>query len=145
MADRIEGLDAVLRRMKKLPQEIQRKAATAALRKGARIVVKAARAAATFDDPETESNIQKAITSRADTKGGKREGGAMVKVGVAGGARPRKGTADSGHWRLLEFGTENMPAQPFMRQALEGHVSEVTSAIVSELDPAITKIVAKLK
>jgi len=115
VAERIEGLDAVLRRMKALPQEIQKKAALAALRKGARIVVKAARANYTFDDPDSPSDIGKAITSRADSKGGKREGGAMVKVGVAGGARPRKGNEDEGHWRFIEFGKEGVPARPFMR------------------------------
>lgn len=147
MADsfKIEGLDQVLRRMKALPQEIQRKAATAALRKGASIVVKAARANYTHDDPETNSNIPKAITSRADTKGGKREGGAMVKVGVKGGARPLKGTEDEGHWRFDELGREGFPARPFLRPALENNVQQVTDAIVSSLDPAIDKIVAKLK
>lgn len=146
MADfQIQGLDQVLRRMKNLPQEIKRKAALAALRKGARIVVKAAREGFTFDDPDTQANIPKAIASRADAKGGKREGGAMVKVGVIGGARPARGTEDEGHWRLVEFGKEGVPARPFMRPALEENVQQVTNAIVAELDPAITKILAKLR
>lgn len=145
MAERIEGLDAVIRRMKALPQEIQRKAATAALRKGAAVVVKAARANYSADDPSTPSNIAKAIASRADSKGGKREGGAMVKVGVIGGARPRKGNEDEGHWRFVEFGKEGVPARPFMRPALENNVSQVTNAITSALGPAIDKILAKLR
>ena len=69
----------------------------------------------------------------------------MVKVGVIGGARPARGTEDEGHWRLVEFGKEGVPARPFMRPALEENVQQVTNAIVSELDPAITKILAKLR
>lgn len=146
MADKfqIEGLDEVLRRMRTLAPKLQKKAALAALRKGARIVVKAARANYTADDPATKSNIAKAITSRADNKGGKRNGGAMVKVGVKGGARPRKGTEDEGHWRFVEFGKEGVPARPFMRPALEDNVGQVTDEIVKQLDVQLDKIVAGL-
>ena len=74
MADfKIEGLDEVLRKMRGLSQKLQKKGATAALRKGARVVVKAARAnyaALGADDPDTKSNIGKAITnSRGEAVG----------------------------------------------------------------------------
>lgn len=141
---RIEGLDGVLKRMRELGPKLAKKGLTASLRKGARIVVKAARAAYQgIDDPDTKSNIGKAITSRADTKGGKREGGAMVKVGVAGGARPKPGTEDEGHWRFVEFGKEGVPARPFMRPALENNVAKVTDEIVRELNVQIDKLVPK--
>lgn len=139
----IQGLDGVLKRMRALPEKLQKKGATASLRKGARIVVKAARAGAVAkwnDDPNTKSNIPKAITSRADTKGGKRNGGAMVKVGVAGGARPRKGTDDTGHWRYLELGTSDIPARPVMRPALANNIGPVTDAIVAELKIQLDKL-----
>lgn len=138
---RIEGLDGVLKKMRALAPKLQKKGATAALRKGARIVVKAARAAYKSDDPATQSNISKAITSRADNKGGKRNGGAMVKVGVKGGARPQPGTTDEGHWRLIEFGTAHMGARPFMRPALENNVGRVTDEVVRELNAQIDKLV----
>ena len=148
MADfKIEGLDEVLRKMRGLSQKLQKKGATAALRKGARVVVKAARANyATLgaDDPDTKSNIGKAITSRADSRMGKREGGVAVKVGVAGGARPKKGTEDEGHWRFVEFGKEGVPARPFMRPALENNVAKVTDEIVSQLNVQIDKIIGAL-
>jgi HK97 gp10 family phage protein len=139
---RIQGLDGVLKKMRSLAPKLQKKGLTAALRKGARIVVKAARAGyAGIDDPDTKSNIGKAITSRADTKGGKRAGGAMVKVGVAGGARPKPGTEDEGHWRFVEFGKEGVPARPFLRPALENNVAQVTEEIVTQLNVQIDKII----
>lgn len=140
---KVNGLDGVLARMRGLGPKLAKKGATASLRKGAKIVVAAARTGAKSqwnDNPATKSNIPKNITSRADTKGGKRNGGAMVKVGVAGGARPAKGTDDTGHWRLLEFGKEGVPARPVMRPALENNVQRVTDAIVSELSAQITKL-----
>ena len=141
---RIEGLAGVLKKLRELGPKLAKKGLTASLRKGAKIVVKAARTNyAGIDDPETKSNIAKAITSRADTKGGKRAGGAMVKVGVAGGARPKPGTEDEGHWRFVEFGKEGVPARPFMRPALANNVARVTDEIVKELNVQIDKLVPK--
>lgn len=147
MADfKIEGLDEALRKMRAIGPELKKKALRAAGTKAMRIVRDAARTAAKqFDDPETASNIAKNIATRYDGKGSKREGGAVVKVGVIGGAKPRSGDEDTGHWRMLEFGTENMAAQPFMRPALESNVQAVTDAFVSELSPAIDKAVAKAR
>ena len=147
MADsfRIEGLDPILKKLKALGSEKLRvKGVRAAATRAMRIVRDAARSKAKgFDDPETGSNIAKNITTRNDAKGGKRIGGVVVKVGVIGGARPRKGTEDTGHWRMKEFGTSKMPAEPFMRPALEGNVQQVTDTFVAELDKQIDKIVAK--
>lgn len=140
----VQGLDGVLKAMRALGPKLAKKGALASLRKGARIVVKDARAGAlALDDPETASKIAKNVTSRADTKGGKRNGGAMVKVGIAGGARPLPGNTDTGHWRLLEFGTSKMPAHPFMRRALASNVQQVTDAIVAELNIQIDKLTPK--
>lgn len=138
---KIEGLDAALKKMRTLGPKMKKKALTAALRKGARVVVKAARNNYRFDDPDSPANIGKAITSRADTRGGKRVGGAVVKVGVKGGARPRPGNEDEGHWRLVEFGKEGVPARPFMRPALENNVAEVTDEIVRQIGVQIDKII----
>lgn len=143
---KIQGLEAAMQKMRAIGPELRKKALRGAGTKAMRIVRDAARKAAkSFDDPATASNIAKNIVTRYDTKGSKREGGMVVKVGVAGGARPQKGNQDTGHWRLLEFGTEKMPAQPFMRPALEGNVQAVTDAFVAALDPAIDKAVAKAR
>lgn len=144
---KIHGLDAVLKKLRALSGPMAKKATTAALRKGARIVVKAARsnyAALGADDPATKANIGKAITSRADNKLGQREGGVAVKIGVRGGARPKKGTEDEGHWRFVEFGKEGVEARPFMRPALADNVDKVTTEVVTQMDAQIDKIVGKL-
>lgn len=163
MADkfRIEGLDPVLKKFKALSSDKFRvKAVRSAGTKAMRIVRDAARARSKqFDRPETANNIPKNIVSRNDAKAGKRIGGVVIKVGVQGGAksesfiksgrstRSKNKSNDFGstvwYWRLLEFGTSQMRAQPFMRPALESNVGKVTDTFVSALDKEIDKIIAK--
>lgn len=137
---RIEGLDQVLAKMRGLAPKLIKKGLRSAGTKAMRIVRDdARRVARTFDDPETGANIAKNIITRYDARGSKREGGAVTKVGVAGGARPKKGTEDTGHWRLVEFGKEGVPARPFMRPALANNVEQVTATYVQALDAEIDK------
>lgn len=141
---KIEGLDAALRKMRSLAPALKKKALRSAGTKAMRPVRDAARAGAKrLDDPTSASNIAKNIVTRYDGKASKREGGSVTKVGVVGGARPAKGRADTGHWRLLEFGTSKMRAQPFMRGALSNNVEKVTQIFASSLDADIDKIIAK--
>ncbi|MCY1549996.1 phage protein, HK97 gp10 family [compost metagenome] len=53
--------------------------------------------------------------------------------------------APTPHWRLLEFGTEKMRAQPFMRSALADHISEVTGVFVSEYEKSIDRALRRAK
>jgi len=142
---RIEGLDPILAKMKNLSQKMQQKGVRAAGTKAMRIVRDSARAKAkTVDDAASPGSvIWKNIVTRNDAKGGKRIGGVVIKVGVVGGARPKKGRQDTGHWRFVEFGKEGVPARPFMRPALESNVGRVTETFVTALNTEIDKIIAK--
>lgn len=137
---KIEGLDEVLRKMRGLAPKLLKKGLRSAGTKAMRIVRDDARRVARgFDDPASGSNIAKNIITRYDARGSKREGGAVTKVGVAGGARPKPGREDTGHWRLVEFGKEGVPARPFMRPALANNVEQVTTVYVQALDAEIDK------
>lgn len=141
---KIQGLESALRKMRGLAPALKKKALRSAGTKAMRPVRDAARAGAKrIDDPASASNIAKNIVTRYDGKASRREGGSVTKVGVMGGARPQKGRADTGHWRLIEFGTSKMRAQPFMRQALANNVEKVTQVFVTSLDADIDKIIAK--
>ena len=146
MADnfRIEGLDAALAKLKNLrdPKKVKASVRSAGV-KAMRIVRDAARNNSRgLDDPETASTIWKEIVTQYSAKQSRGDQ-VVVRVGVRGGAKPQKGNKDTGHWRLLEFGTEKMPAQPFMRPALADNTQEVTDAFVAALEPAIDKQAAK--
>ena len=51
--------------------------------------------------------------------------------------------APTPHWRLLEFGTENMAAVPFMRPALANSISEVTNTFVTEYEKSIDRAIRR--
>lgn len=157
---KIEGLEPVLKKMKFLSEKMQKGGVRRAGLKAMLIVRNAARARAKqFDRPETSNNIPKNIVTRNDAKAGKRIGGVVIKVGVQGGAksesfiksgrstRSKNKSNDFGstvwYWRLLEFGTSGMRAQPFMRPALESNVNKVTDTFVAALDKEIDKILVK--
>lgn len=138
---KITGLDGVVEKLRTFGPKLQKKGLRAAVTKGAAVVRKAAREnSKRLDDPETAAVIHKAIASQYQAKASNQIGGVVVKVGVRGGAKPRKGDKDTGHWRLLEFGTEKMRAQPFMRPALEQNIQPATDAVVAELNKQIDKL-----
>lgn len=142
---RIEGLEPAMKKLRDLPAKLARGALRRTGTKAMKPVRDTARAlAARFDDPESASNIPKKIVTRAGSRRSERDygGGAVVtKVGVEGGARARNVAGDTGHWRHLEFGTEDTAAQPFMRPALEGNVSRVTEIYVASLSAEIDKAI----
>lgn len=150
----------VLRKMRALPEKLQKRGAGIAVRKGAAIVRKSAVAnAMRFDRAATPAQVFKEIDVRTNSKLGKKEGGVAISVGVKGGAKRyvsnrknrsagRVGNNYEGpgrvfYWRFLEFGTAKMRAQPFMRPALEQNVDSATTAILAELDKQIDRL-AKL-
>ena len=148
MADftfKLEGdLPGILNKLKTLSPKLQKKGMRSAGTKAMKVVRDAARQSAKrFDDPATGSNIAKNIVTRFNGRASKREGGIVTQVGVAGGARPRKGTDDTGHWRHKEFGTANMPADPFMRPALQENAQTVANVYVIALNAEIDKIILK--
>jgi HK97 gp10 family phage protein len=140
----LRGLEPALAKLRELNKAMTTKAVRAAGTRAMRIVRDAARnGARQIDDPETASNIAKNIVTRYNRRASQREGGVVVQVGVQGGAKPRKGDEDMGHWRLVEFGTSKMAAHPFMRPALESNVNAVTEKFIQELEPQIDKAIAR--
>lgn len=147
----IKGLDGVLAKMRTLSPKLQRKGLVAAVRKGANIVRDDARnRAKQFDDPSTPKPIWREIVTRVNGRRGRQEGGVVMQVGVRGGARSEKSNRSSNssndagssvwYWRLLEFGTSEMAAQPFMRPALESNTEKATDAIVTELKRQLDEV-----
>eukprot|EP00456_Euglypha_rotunda_P060194 TRINITY_DN50387_c0_g1_i5.p1 TRINITY_DN50387_c0_g1~~TRINITY_DN50387_c0_g1_i5.p1 ORF type:complete len:151 (-),score=16.54 TRINITY_DN50387_c0_g1_i5:11-463(-) len=123
----IDGLDELVAKLEGLSYETRRKGGRTALRKAAQLVANAAKdGARRHDDPDTGRSIADNIVVRWDAKRFKRTGDLAFRVGVLKGAiLPKDGEsvdasvgAPTPHWRLIEFGTSKMRAQPFMRPAL---------------------------
>src|SRR5690606_7611388 len=111
------------------------------------------------DDPETREMIWKNVAvAGGGSRREKRVGGVMMRVGVRGGAksyRNKSGTyhvggskgnpgGDTWHWRLLEFGTSTMAAQPYMRPAMNSEAGRAAQVVIEALNVEFDKEAAKL-
>ncbi|MGX1179388.1 HK97 gp10 family phage protein [Pseudomonas sp. IAP-CY TE4608] len=156
MADGVEfsitGLDSLLGKLDSVSYDFRRKGGRAALRKAAQVVVqKAKEGAERIDDKETGRSIADNIVLRWNGKLFKRTGNLGFRIGVLHGAvLAKKGevvdtstNAPTPHWRLIEFGTETMAADPFLRSALANSISEVTNTFVTEYEKAIDRAIRR--
>lgn len=153
MADGVKfsilGLDDLLGKLEEVSVDVRRKGGRAALRKAAQVVVQKAKAGAErIDDKATGRSISDNIALRWNGRLFKRTGDLGFRIGVLHGAVLTDGgdlssNAPTPHWRLIEFGTEKMPAAPFMRPALADSISEVTSTFVTEYEKAIDRAIRR--
>lgn len=148
----IEGLDEIVRKLKSLPEKIGQNATRRALRKGANVILQAARNnAKRIDDPETREQIWKNLAVASGGRKRERQaGGVIMRVGVRGGARfnpegdALPGGNTTGHWRFVELGTSQMRAQPFLTPAGAEQAGAAVAAVVADLNKQIDKEIARL-
>lgn len=153
MADGVEykltGVDELLGKLESITDDMKRKGGRAALRKAANVIANRAKAnARRLDDPETGRSIADNIAVRWNGREFKRTGNLGFRIGVLHGAvlkrHPDKAkNAPTPHWRLLEFGTENMRAQPIMRPAAENGAEEAMNTLVEEYGKSIDRAIAR--
>lgn len=150
---KVEGLDAVLRKLKDLPIKVRRSAVRKAAGKGAAVIRKKAKQnALLIDDPETARRIADNIGQRVRSQYFRRTGDTMISIGVLTkrGKIP-KGNQDEGrrgntpHWHILELGREGAAAKPFLRPAASESVSEVFNAVATSLEQEVSKEISKLR
>lgn len=155
----VDGLADIERKLKQLPERVGRNATRRALRKGANVIRDAARAnAKRVDDPYTKYNQ---IWKNIVVKGGgrrreKEQGGPFMRVGVLGGARDMRAYGehfgagrenpggDTWYWRLVEFGTSETRAKPFMRPAMEAKAQAAYDATAADMTKQLDKEISKL-
>lgn len=153
MADGVEykltGVDELLGKLDSITDDMKRKGGRAALRKAANVIANRAKAnARRLDDLETGRSIADNIAVRWNGREFKRNGNLAFRIGVLHGAvlkkHPDKAkNAPTPHWRLLEFGTENMRAQPIMRPAAENGAEEAMNTFVEEYGKSIDRAIIR--
>lgn len=157
MADGVEfsliGLDSLLGKFESISYDVKRKGGRSALRKASQVIAGALKQnALALDDADTGRSIADNVGLRWNNRTFKRTGHLAFRVGILQGAKtPKKGdpalltTAGSPtpHWRLLEFGTEKMPAQPFARRALAENIAAATSTFITEYDKALDRAIKR--
>ena len=153
MADSVQfsltGVDSLVAKLGAVTYDMKRKGGRSALRKAAQLVAdKAKEGAQRIDDPETGRSIAANIALRWNGRLFKASGDLGFRVGVLHGAVLKNGgdkseNAPTPHWRLLEFGTEKMAAQPFMRKALADNIAEATNTFITEYEKAIDRAIKR--
>lgn len=153
MADGIDfsitGVDSLLGKLDSISDDLRRRGGRAALRKAANVIVDRAKTnASRIDDPLTGRSITANVAMRWNGRLFKKTGNLGFRIGVLHGAVLKKHpdlgeNAPTPHWRLIEFGTENVRAQPFMRPAAESSVSEVINVFASEYEKSIDRAIRR--
>ncbi|ARS51503.1 HK97-gp10 family putative phage morphogenesis protein [Kushneria konosiri] len=148
----IEGVNSLNAKLEGVTRDIKYKGGRFALRKAAQLVAEQAREnASRLDDPETGRKIADNVAVRWSGKTFKQTGDLHFRVGVLGGGKLRKGNPDTGvggetpHWRLLELGTEKMPAVPFLRPALAENLQPATNEFVEQYSKAIDRALKRAR
>lgn len=115
---KVAGIDELKRALAALPSKIRRKALTKALRAGAKVVQKAARAAvpvlATPTAYRTRGLLKRRLSVRV-SKESRSQGnvGVFVNIKPAGkGQRGGKNPLDPFYWRFVAFGTKAHTIKP---------------------------------
>lgn len=116
-------------RLATVAEKVGKRALRTAARKGMTLVRDEARANAPKDTGALKAHF--ALTTRL--KGGT----VFVRVGVRGGAV--KNPTTPYYFRMIELGTQHIPARPFMRPALEGNAEAVFQIITAELSKALDR------
>lgn len=153
MAETVEfsilGLDSLTAKLESVTYDMKRKGGRSALRRAAAVIAENAKARAMLlDDAETGRSIADNIVLRWNGRLFKRTGDLGFRIGVKHGAVLKDGgelsaNSPTPHWRLLEFGTQYMAADPFMRPALEESISEATNVFVTGYEKTIDRAIKR--
>ena len=144
---KIKGLDEVIKRMRSIKNQMVSTDINIAAAAGATVIQQAAiENAKLIDDPLTPEKIHENITFRVRKAKGSNSK-IVARIGIKGGAKSGKKEKDSQnpggdtrHWRHIEFGTANTPAQPFMRRALSENKEKATAAVVDSLRKTVDRL-----
>lgn len=145
----LTGVDSLVGKLESISYDMKRKGGRSALRKAAQLVAgKMQEGAQRIDDPETGRSIAENVAIRWNGKLFKASGDLGFRVGILHGAVLKNGGDTSAnsptpHWRLIEFGTVNMRAQPFARKALADNISEATNTFITEYEKAIDRAIKR--
>ena len=127
----VTGLDEVLRKLKKLPERVQKNVITGAIRAGAKPIVREAKALV----PTKTGTLKKSIGIVKRKSKDKN----IIHFSVA--PRVKKGGF---YAHFVEFGTVKTSAHPFMRPAFEKKGEESIDFVREYMKKRVDKEIAKL-
>lgn len=126
---KIEGLREAERALKDLGPDVARRVLRTAVKKGAEPMLHAARSKAPFDEGLLVSTI------KVRTGVNRRRGSAAAKVTTKDG--DYKG--ESFYGSFIEYGTDKMPAQPYLRPAFDENKERSVIIIKAEIAAGVIR------
>lgn len=141
----LNGVDELIKRLKKAQREGVEKMAPRALAASGRVIRdEAKRRAEAIDDPKTKESIAKNIALQKSSKRNTPRDAVKYRVGVRGGGAPNDDKNPSGgdtwYWRFIEFGTVKMAPRPFLRPAMEAKQQEAARVFIRVFNEELDKI-----
>lgn len=144
---RIEGLDALRRKLATLPLRVERNVMRRAVAAGAAVIRDEARTRAPVYHGDVAKGhpppgtLKKAIWQKFIPEAS-RNGRTVFYVGVRRGKlRQQIGKSQSNqdayYWWFVEFGTSKMAAKPFLRPAFDSRKEQATTAIAAQISQGI--------
>jgi HK97 gp10 family phage protein len=139
---RVEGLKELGQRLGKLSSAVATKGARSATSAAAGVVKKGAKAKIKSNPSIDEGDLYDAVIVKRLGKGESDLTSEHI-VTVRGRGKPynKKGAkiARAPHAHLVEFGTVNMPAEPYLRPGFEENKQQALDAMVGKLKTVIQK------
>ncbi len=146
----LKGTEELMKTLKEISADLKVRGGRTALRKAANVIRDdAKRRAEALDDPNTPEKIADNISTRLDSKHFRKTGDLKFEVGVRGGAggvggdKSKNKGGDTWYWRFLEFGTEHMPAKPFMRPAMDANYNRAAEVFIEEYKKALDRAIKR--
>ena len=132
MVDVKVDMGDLLKKLRTLPEKVQKNVLTGAVRAGAKPIVKEAKRLV----PVRTGNLKKSIGVNK-----RRTVGTVVRFSIS----PRKGGKYDGYYgAFVEFGTKKMAPRPFMRPAFEAKGEESIDAVREYIAKRLEKELKKL-
>lgn len=127
----VTGLDDLLKKLDRLPENLEKNVLRGAIRASAAPIVKDAKTRVPVlqdrDDRRIAGALRRSIRARSvQMKNGRLTGGV-----TAGGSDKSRGKGDTFYARFVEFGTAKMQARPFLRPAIDHQTGNATEAFGS--------------
>ncbi len=134
------GVKELQKSLKQFPKNIQKNVMTGAVRAGAKPIVKLSRELVPVEHGDLKKSIR--IKKRRIPKGS-----TMLKFSIHAGGNIRvNGESLRPYYaHMIEFGTSQMSAQPFMRPALEQEAGNAIKYVREYIEKRIPKEIAKAR
>ncbi len=134
---KIAGFEDLNKNLKKLNEKVQTRITKAALKKGANVILAAAKQNTPSDSGANHMNLKvKAIR--------KKRSSTNIGFAIQTGTREELGIKGKGYYPFsLEYGTKDTEAQPYLRPALEDNREKAIQVIGKALEKSIARQVKK--